>query len=170
MAGSASDSCTARACARARGALPSRLERESCAVGLRGRAADGVWDGCGWWDLKGGGTGGGAGGYGDGGARGCFWDSSNVHVSTDINAHTGPGMDLPAGTATATVTTTVTAGVGEGMDGDGESGGEGAGMEISRPRMAITVERDHVREVVEVGIMGAVGRGEGGAGRAKLLG
>ncbi|KAF7950072.1 hypothetical protein EAE96_007372 [Botrytis aclada] len=68
-------------------------------------------------------------------------------------------MDLP------TVITTVTAGVwvGDTID-DGEEGedrglGNGVGhgngireMGIRKPKMAITVERDHVREVVETGI------------------
>ncbi|KAF7889437.1 uncharacterized protein EAF01_010930 [Botrytis porri] len=64
-------------------------------------------------------------------------------------------IDLP------TVTTTVTAGVGVGVvetiDGEEEGKNRGLGngnaeMGIRKPKMAIVVERDHVREVVETGI------------------
>lgn len=62
-------------------------------------------------------------------------------------------IDLP------TVTTTVTAGVGvgetlneEGENKNRELGNGNGEMGMRKPKMAITVERDHVREVVETGI------------------
>ncbi|TGO47184.1 hypothetical protein BCON_0289g00020 [Botryotinia convoluta] len=71
----------------------------------------------------------------------------------DDYSYARDAIDLP------TVTTTVTAGVGVGdtmaEEEEGKNRGLGNGngeMGIRKPKMAITVERDHVREVVETGI------------------
>ncbi|KAF5869152.1 uncharacterized protein Bfra_011695 [Botrytis fragariae] len=71
----------------------------------------------------------------------------------DDYSYARDAIDLP------TVTTTVTAGVGVEDTVDGEDEGKYRGLGngngetgIRKPKMAITVERDHVREVVETGI------------------
>ncbi|TGO23067.1 hypothetical protein BPAE_0145g00160 [Botrytis paeoniae] len=89
--------------------------------------------------------------------------SNQDHLFTNMNGMIGAkpddysyardAIDLP------TVTTTVTAGVGVEEIMDEEEGGKNRGLGngngeagIRKPKMAITVERDHVREVVETGI------------------
>ncbi|EMR87828.1 hypothetical protein BcDW1_3530 [Botrytis cinerea BcDW1] len=83
-----------------------------------------------------------------------FTDTNAVHGATpDDYSYARDAIDLP------TVTTTVTAGVGMGDMMDEEEGGKNRGLEnrnretgLRKPKMAITVERDHVREVIETGI------------------
>ncbi|TGO34018.1 hypothetical protein BHYA_0216g00110 [Botrytis hyacinthi] len=91
--------------------------------------------------------------------------SNRDHLFTSTNGMNGAkpdgysyardAIDLP------TVTTTVTAGVGVGEILNEEEKKKNRGLEngngngeagIRKPKMAITVERDHVREVVETGI------------------
>ncbi|TEY86661.1 hypothetical protein BOTCAL_0004g00150 [Botryotinia calthae] len=83
-----------------------------------------------------------------------FPNTNGVHGATpDDYSYARDAIDLP------TVTTTVTAGVGMGDIMDEEEDGKNRGPEngngetgVRKPKMAITVERDHVREVIETGI------------------
>lgn len=83
-----------------------------------------------------------------------FTDTNGMHGATpDDYSYARDAIDLP------TVTTTVTAGVGMGDMMDEEEEGkngwrenENREMGPRKPKMAITVERDHVREVIETGI------------------
>ncbi|KAF7917169.1 uncharacterized protein EAE98_010274 [Botrytis deweyae] len=91
--------------------------------------------------------------------------SNRDHLFTSTNGMNGATLDGYSYARDAidlpTVTTTVTAGVGVGdiLDEEQEKKNRGLGngngngeTRIRKPKMAITVERDHVREVVETGI------------------
>ncbi|KAJ8062854.1 hypothetical protein OCU04_008108 [Sclerotinia nivalis] len=83
----------------------------------------------------------------------CNVDNNHNHNHSYTQDRENKNNNLPAGTRTGTVITTVTAGLGgkvtDAKEDEGAIKGE---REISKPKMAIMVERDHVREVLETGI------------------